>query len=82
MLRLAYVNYLDGKTEFSAVIDRIKQLDAELAEIKLNMKSEDNGTWQQAALDGGCCSLNVPFTPASSAHRLVALSRNREGIHP
>jgi hypothetical protein len=77
LLRLAYVNYLDGKTEFSAVIDRIKQLDAELAEIKLNMKSEDIG-----ALDGGCCSLNVPFTPASSAHRLVALSRNREGIHP
>jgi putative transcriptional regulator len=29
LLRLAYINYLDGRPEFSGVIDRITQLDAE-----------------------------------------------------
>ena len=27
LLRLAYINYLDGKPEFSAIIDRLTQLD-------------------------------------------------------
>jgi putative transcriptional regulator len=49
LLRLAYISYLDGKPEFSEVINRITQLDAEIAELELRMESEDNGTWQQAA---------------------------------
>jgi putative transcriptional regulator len=49
LLRLAYINYLDGKPEFSAVIDRITQLDAEIAELELRMKKADNGAWSQAA---------------------------------
>ncbi len=48
LLRLAYINYLDGKPEFSAVIDRITQLDAEIAEMELRLRKED-GHWAQAA---------------------------------
>lgn len=48
MLRLAYINYLDGKPEFSAIIDRITQLDAEMAERELRLTKED-GQWAQAA---------------------------------
>jgi putative transcriptional regulator len=45
LLRLAYINYLDGKPEFSAVIDRITQLDAEIAEAELRLTKE-NDDWQ------------------------------------
>lgn len=48
LLRLAYINYLDGKPEFSAIIDRITQLDAEIAEMELHLRKE-NGQWAQAA---------------------------------
>jgi putative transcriptional regulator len=47
MLRLAYVNYINGHPEFSAVIDRITQLDAEIAEAELVLKKEDD-IWQPA----------------------------------
>jgi putative transcriptional regulator len=49
LLRLAYINYLDGKPEFSTIIDRITQLDAEIAELELRMKKEDDGEWLQVA---------------------------------
>jgi putative transcriptional regulator len=49
LLRLAYINYLDGKPEFSAIIDRITQLDAEMAELELRMTKEENGAWLQVA---------------------------------
>lgn len=42
LLRLAYINYLDGKPEFSTVIDRITQLDAEIAEQELRLTRDDN----------------------------------------
>lgn len=48
LLRLAYINYLDGKPEFSAVIDRLTQLDADIAEMELHLRKE-NGQWAQAA---------------------------------
>ncbi|WP_064253721.1 helix-turn-helix domain-containing protein [Sinorhizobium americanum] len=48
LLRLAYINYLDGKPEFSAVIDRITQLDAEIAEHELRLTREQNG-WHKIA---------------------------------
>jgi putative transcriptional regulator len=47
LLRLAYINYLDGRPEFSSVIDRITQLDAEIAEAELRLTKEDD-TWHQA----------------------------------
>ena len=47
LLRLAYINYLDGRPAFSAVIDRITQLDAEIAEAELRLKRE-NDIWQPA----------------------------------
>lgn len=48
LLRLGYINYLDGRPEFSSVIDRITQLDAEIAEMELHLTKED-GQWAQAA---------------------------------
>jgi DNA-binding transcriptional regulator YiaG len=46
LLRLAYINYLDGKPEFSSVIDRITLLDAEIAEAELRLMKEDgDGRW-------------------------------------
>ncbi len=48
LLRLAYINYLDGKPEFSAIIDRLTQLDSEMAEMELRLKKDD-GHWAQAA---------------------------------
>lgn len=48
LLRLAYINYLDGKPEFSAIIDRITQLDAEIAEHKLRLRKEADG-WHRIA---------------------------------
>jgi DNA-binding transcriptional regulator YiaG len=49
LLRLAYINYLDGKPEFSVIIDRITQLDAEIAELELRMTKEDDGDWFKVA---------------------------------
>jgi DNA-binding transcriptional regulator YiaG len=49
LLRLAYVNYLDGKPEFSTIIDRITQLDAEIAEAELRLTKEADGDWLKAA---------------------------------
>ena len=47
LLRLAYINYFDGRPGFSSVIDRITQLDAEIAEAELRLTKE-NDTWHQA----------------------------------
>ncbi|HEY0124990.1 MAG TPA: helix-turn-helix domain-containing protein [Rhizobium sp.] len=48
LLRLAYINYLDGKPEFSSIIDRITQLDAEIAEHELRLTRENDG-WHKLA---------------------------------
>lgn len=48
LLRLAYINYLDGKPEFSSIIDRLTQLDAEIAEYELRL-SRANDHWEPAA---------------------------------
>lgn len=48
LLRLAYINYLDGNTEFSAIIDRITKLDAEIAEHELRLRKEQDG-WHKIA---------------------------------
>jgi DNA-binding transcriptional regulator YiaG len=48
LLRLAYINYLDGKPEFSSIIDRITQLDAEIAEDELRLTRERD-VWQRLA---------------------------------
>jgi DNA-binding transcriptional regulator YiaG len=48
LLRLAYINYLDGKPEFSSIIDRITQLDAEIAEHELRLTRERD-VWQKLA---------------------------------
>jgi len=47
LLRLAFINYLDGHPEFSAIIDRITRLDAELAEIELRLTTQNN-VWEPA----------------------------------
>jgi transcriptional regulator with XRE-family HTH domain len=49
LLRLAYINYLDGKPEFSAIIDRITHLDAEIAELELRMTKKEDGDWLKVA---------------------------------
>lgn len=41
LLRLAYKNYIDGKPEFSAVIDRLTQLDAVIAEMELHLSKSE-----------------------------------------
>jgi DNA-binding transcriptional regulator YiaG len=48
LLRLAYVNYLDGRPEFSSIIDRITRLDAEIAEHELRLTRERD-VWQKLA---------------------------------
>lgn len=48
LLRLAYINYLDGKPEFSAIIDRITKLDAELAERELRLRKQGE-VWHKIA---------------------------------
>jgi DNA-binding transcriptional regulator YiaG len=47
LLRLAYINYLDGHPEFSAIIDRITQLDADIAETELRL-TKQNDNWEPA----------------------------------
>lgn len=47
LLRLAYIEYCSGAPEFSKVIDRLTQLDAEISEREL--KLERNTEWKQAA---------------------------------
>lgn len=51
LLRLAYLNYVDGHPEFSEVIDRLTQLDAEIAanELRLSQEAEVGWTPAQAA---------------------------------
>jgi DNA-binding transcriptional regulator YiaG len=49
LLRLAYINYLDGKIAFSAVINRITQLDAEIAEHELRLTREQDAWHRKAA---------------------------------
>lgn len=48
LLRLAYVNYHNGHPEFSAIIDRITCLDAEIAEQELRLSQLNGSGWAPA----------------------------------
>lgn len=47
LLRLAYAEYIHGKPEFSVILDRLTQLDAERAERDLHLTRTD-ALWQPA----------------------------------
>jgi putative transcriptional regulator len=49
LLRVAYSRYIDGSAEFASILDRVTQLDAELAEIELHLTKNSAGSWAQAA---------------------------------
>jgi len=52
LLRLAFINYLNGHPEFSAVIDRITQLNADMAETELRLVTQNNA-WEPAGAATG-----------------------------
>ena len=47
-LRVIYLNYFDGDSNFSQIIDRVTKLDAEMAQLELHLKKANEG-WAQAA---------------------------------
>ncbi len=49
LLRLAYINYLDGRPEFSTVMDRLTQLDADIAARELRLERDQTAhKWELA----------------------------------
>jgi len=48
LLRIVYYQWVEGKSEFSTLLDRVTKLDAELAEAELHMKNAGDG-WAKAA---------------------------------
>ena len=49
LLRVLFSRYIGGNAEFASVLDRLTQLDAELAEIEVHLQKNEQGGWAQAA---------------------------------